>query len=295
MHALLLAILVPVLSSPFFASAAKPMAKPTADAAAAAKPSPVASPGTVTTPEAGTAGSTVPAPNGLEITWHGQSCFMMRTPAGTTVLMDPVAYEIGYKPPTVKADLVTISHEHPDHNNLKMVEVSGAAAGGAEVVRGLDAKGGWAEVDLSVGDVHVTTVKSFHDEVKGKKYGKNAVFVFDVAGRRVAHLGDLGQQLDAEQITALGKIDVLMIPIGGHYTVDGAGAKKIIAAVKPRYVIFPMHYKTPSLKIKELAGPETFLEGRTNVVRVDGNTYTVADTKGGAQPTEPVIVLLKAE
>src|SRR3954471_14391528 len=164
------------------ASAAKPAATPAATASVA--PSAAASPAAsaVSTPETGTAGSTVAAPSGLEITWHGQSCFMMRTPGKTTVLMDPVAYEIGYKPPTVKADLVTISHEHPDHNNLKMVEVSGAAAGGAEVIRGLT-KDGWADIDESVGDVHVTSVHVFHDDEKGKKFGRNTIFLFDVAGR----------------------------------------------------------------------------------------------------------------
>src|SRR5687768_16371417 len=87
-----------------------------------ADPTPTPSPaGAVATPEKGTAGSTAPAPIGLDITSHGQSCFVMRTPGGTTVLMDPVAYEIGYKPPTVTADVVTVSHEHPDHNNIKMV------------------------------------------------------------------------------------------------------------------------------------------------------------------------------
>ena len=255
-------------------------------------PQPVASP--VTTAPAGTAGSTVPAPNGLEITWHGQSCFMMRTPAGTTVLMDPVAYEIGYAPPTVKADLVTISHEHPDHNNLKMVEVVGTQAGGANVVRGLNAKGDWEKVDQSVGDVHVTTVASFHDGQQGKKFGKNAIFVFEVAGRRVVHLGDLGTTLDAKQIAALGTVDVLMVPIGGHYTIDATAANDVIAAVKPRYVIFPMHYRTEQLKIKELKGADVFLHGRKNVVRAESNQFTVAPT-GSQPPGEPIIVVLKAK
>jgi L-ascorbate metabolism protein UlaG (beta-lactamase superfamily) len=253
-----------------------------------------ASPAAITTPEKGTAGSTSAAPDGLEITWFGQSCFMMRTPGGTTVLMDPVASEIGYKPPTVKADLVTISHEHPDHNNLKMVEVVGSQAGGAEIVRGLT-KAGWADVDESVGDVHVTSVHVFHDDKQGAKYGRNAIFVFDVAGRRVVHLGDLGHALDDAQIKALGKVDVLMIPIGGTYTIDAAGANALIAAVKPRYVIFPMHYKTPQLKIRELVSATEFLAGKKNVLAAKGGSYTVSETKGGTPPSEPLIVLLKAD
>ncbi len=271
------------------ASSGVRLAAPAAEAAPVR--SPVAAATAVTTPETGTAGSTVQAPAGLEITWHGQSCFMMRTPGKTTVLMDPVAYEIGYKPPTVKADLVTISHEHPDHNNLKMVEVAGAAAGGAEILRGLT-KDGWAEVDESVGDVHVTTVRSFHDDQQGKKFGRNAIFVFDVAGRRIVHLGDLGTPLDADQIKALGAVDVLMIPVGGHYTIDAAGANKVVAALKPRTVVFPMHYKTPQLKIRELVGAAEFLAGKKHVVTIDGNTYVIPDGKGATD--EPAIVILKA-
>jgi L-ascorbate metabolism protein UlaG (beta-lactamase superfamily) len=232
--------------------------------------------------------------NALEITWYGQSCFLMRTPARTTVLMDPVAYGIGYNPPTIKADVVTISHEHPDHNNVKMVEVVGSAAGGAEVIRGLTREG-WSEVDESVGDVHITSLHTFHDDQQGKKYGRNTIFVFDVAGRRLVHLGDLGAALTPEQITALGQVDVLMIPVGGTYTIDASAANKVIAAIKPRYVVFPMHYKTAQLKIRELAAATEFLAGKTSVLHLDGNSFTVADTAGAPPPTEPVVITLKAD
>ena len=242
-------------------------------AAPTVTPPPVAP---VSTPDTGAAGSTAAAPAGIDITWHGQSCFVMRTAGGTTVLMDPVAFEIGYKPPTVKADLVTISHEHPDHNNLKMVEIAGSAAGGATVIRGLTDKKDWAKVEQSVGDVRVTTVPLYHDEEKGAKRGKNAAFVFDVAlkqgKRRVVHLGDLGHQLDAKQLEALGKVDVLLVPVGGYYTIDGAGADKVVAAINPRFVIIPMHYKTDKLTIKELVPPDSFLAGKKDrTVKIAGN------------------------
>lgn len=246
------------------------------------KPQPTPTPvAPVATPDKSAAGSTAPAPKGIEITWHGQSCFVMRTPSGTTVLMDPVAYEIGYKPPTVKADLVTISHEHPDHNNLKMVEIAGVAAGGANVVRGLTDKGDWAKIEQSVGDVRVTTVNTYHDEVQGKKRGKNAAFVFDVtlekSKRRIVHLGDLGQQLDEKQIAALGKVDVLLVPVGGHYTIDAAGADKVIDAIGPRFVVVPMHYKTPQLAIKELAPADAFLKGKENrTLKVAGDAFELS-------------------
>lgn len=274
-------------------------------------PSPVTSPAApVTTPDKGTAGSTAPLPIGLDITWHGQSCFVMRTPGGTTVLMDPVAYEIGYKPPTVKADVVTISHEHPDHNNLKMVEIAGSAAGGANVIRGLTDKGDWADVgNPSVGDVSISAVKTYHDDQQGKKFGKNAAFVFDInlprgGKRRVVHLGDLGQQLDEKQLQALKPVDVLLVPVGGHYTIDGKGADKVVDAIAPRFVVMPMHYKTPSLTVKELGPVDPFLEGKKDrTVKVDGNNVEIqfgpfnfkapGKVEGPDQITTPMIVVLK--
>lgn len=265
--------------------------------------------GAVATPEKGTAGSTAPAPVGLDITWHGQSCFVMRTPGGTTVLMDPVAYEIGYKPPTVKADVVTISHEHPDHNNLEMVEIAGSAAGGANVIRGLTEKGDWADVSQSVGDVSIRTVKTFHDDSQGKKFGKNAAFVFDTTlarggKRRVVHLGDLGQQLDAKQIEEIKPVDVLLVPVGGHYTIDGKGADKVIEALKPRFVVIPMHYKTPSLTVKELGPADPFLEGKKDkTVKVAGNNVEIqfgpfnfkapGKVEGPDNLTTPMVVVLQ--
>lgn len=274
-----------------------------------AKPTPTPAPSGVSTPDTGTAGSTAAAPIGLDITWHGQSCFVMRTPGGTTILMDPVAFEIGYKPPTVKADLVTISHEHPDHNNLKMVEIAGSAAGGATVVRGLTEKGDWAKVSQSVGDVNVSTVNLYHDEVQGKKRGKNAAFVYDVTlarggKRRVVHLGDLGHQLDEAQLAALKPVDVLLVPVGGHYTIDGAGANKVVEAIAPRFVVMPMHYKTPSLGIKELGPVDPFLAGKADrTVKVDGNNVEIqfgpfnfkapGKVEGPDQLTTPMIVVLK--
>ncbi len=228
----------------------------------------------------------------LEISWHGQSCFSVRTPAGATVLLDPVAYGIGFKPPVVKADLVTVSHEHPDHKNLAMVEVAGAAAGGAEVVHAIAKNGEWSDVDLSIADVRVTTVRSYHDADSGKRLGRNGIVVLDVAGRRLVHLGDLGHPLDKEQIAGLGRVDVLMIPVGGGgYTLGGAEARAVVQAIRPRTAILPMHFKTPALRVKELDGPDTFLEGLGNVIRVDGNTFTVPETPPAVAP----VVLLSPE
>jgi len=249
------------------------------------------------------------SPSGLEITWHGQSCFVMRTPGGKTVLMDPVAYNIGYQPPTVKADLVTISHEHPDHNNLKMVQAAGVAGGEARVVRGLKADGDWAAVSESVGDVSVRTVNTFHDDQQGAKFGKNAAFVFDVdlprgGKRRVVHLGDLGQQLTDEQLQALRPVDVLLVPVGGHYTIDATGADSVVKAIAPRFVILPMHYKTAQLTIQELAGLDPFLAGKAEqTVKVAGNRVEVqfgpfnvtapGKIEGPDQMSTPMIVVLQ--
>jgi L-ascorbate metabolism protein UlaG (beta-lactamase superfamily) len=244
----------------------------------------------VSTPQPGTAGSTSPAPRGIELSWLGQSCFLIRTPAGTTVVTDPVAQGMGFHPPTVKADLVTISHAHPDHDNVALVEVAGAAAGGAEVVRGLTKTGDFASVDESVGDVHVSDVPSFHDDQQGARYGKNAIFVFDVGGRRIVHLGDLGTTLDKDQLAAIGAVDVLMVPVGGYDTITSREAQGVVDQLHPRFAVIPMHYRTPQSRARELDTADAFLAGQKNVVHAD--VWTLPS--GAAQPAAPAIVVLKA-
>ncbi len=193
--------------------------------------------------------------------WYGQSMFVVTSPGGTTVLMDPFN-DIGYTvPPPLDTDVATITHEHPDHNN-------GSLGGTAQLFRGLTADG-WADVDQTVGDVRIRTVRTFHDDQQGAQRGRNAVFVYDVAGVRIAHLGDLGHQLDDALLAAIGPVEALMVPVGGAFTIDAAGATAVTQALNPK-MVFPMHYKTDKVAFP-LATVDAFLDGKT-VQRVGSAT-----------------------
>lgn len=225
-----------------------------------------------------------PAPI-AKLTWHGQSCFLLESAGGTRVVMDPIPGTIGYTPPTdLKADVVTVSHEHPDHNNVALVQ------GKPRILRGLTAdKKGWVKINEKAGDVAIRSVGVYHDEQKGAKRGLNTVFVFEVGGVRVAHLGDLGHLLGDDQVSAIGAVDVVLVPVGGFFTIDARQATRVIDQLRPRLIVIPMHYKTDVLTIKELATVDAFLAGKPNVRREKGNTISVTGVK--SRPSAEVVVL----
>lgn len=219
------------------------------------------------------------------LTWFGQSCFLLETAPGTRVLMDPIPGSLGYAlPGTLRAEAVTISHEHSDHNNLGLV------AGKTRVFRGLtpDAKG-WVKTKERVKDVEIRSVPAYHDDAMGKQRGLNTIFVFEVGGVRVAHLGDLGHELSDQQLSDLGNVDVLLIPVGGFYTIDSRQATRVVDQIRPRLVVVPMHYKTDVLTIKELATVDAFLAGKPNVRRESGNTLSISPVK--TRPSAEIVVL----
>jgi len=224
--------------------------------------------------------STVP-----KLTWYGQSCFLMETPQGTRVLMDPTSTASGYPvPETIPADLVTISHEHPDHNSIKL------AGGGAKVIRGLTAdKKGWMRINEKFRDVSVRTIGVYHDDELGRLRGLNSIFVFEVAGLRVAHLGDLGHTLSDRQLSNLGQVDVVMVPVGGNLTIDAERAARVVDQIRPRLIVVPMHYATDVSTTKELASVGTFIEGRPHVRRLEGNSFLLSALK--KRPGAEVVVM----
>jgi len=225
------------------------------------------------------------APPVARLTWLGQACFVLETAAGTRVVMDPIPKGLGYElPGNLRADLVTISHEHADHNNVALV------AGKPRVIRGLTSdRKGWTRVDEKVKDVSVRAVAVYHDDKKGAVRGLNTVFIFEVGGLRIAHLGDLGNTLSDEQLAAIGLVDVLLIPVGGTFTIDGRQATRVVEQLRPRVMVVPMHYKTDAVTIKELEPLEPFLEGKVNVRRE--TTPTVALSPLKARPAAEIVVL----
>lgn len=245
----------------------------------------------------GDAGAAVGAAAG-KLTWFGQSCFLLETAAGTRIVMDPFSKGIGYELPSdLKADAVTVSHEHPDHDNVALV------AGKPRVIRGLTGdRKGWARVDERVKDVAIHSVGVYHDDRRGADRGLNTIFVFDVGGLRIVHLGDLGHALDDEQLAALGSVDVLLVPVGGTSTIDGRLATRIVDKIRPRLLIVPMHYKTaataaqagapgkpPARQGDELEPVDLFLEGKSNVRRAAERSLTLSRMK--ARPGAEIVLL----
>ena len=221
------------------------------------------------------------------LTWFGQSTFVLKTSSGLTALLDPMGTGVGYTlTPVDGVDLVTISHEHTDHNNAAL------ATGSPTILRGLAAND-WAKIDQKIKGVRVYTVPTYHDDKQGSARGKNAVFVFDLDGLRVVHLGDLGHKLSDDQIKQIGAADVVMIPVGGYYTIDGKGAAEVVGQLKPKIAI-PMHYKTPdvSKSLADVLAPAdgfTAALGASAKVTQPGKTVTISSLK---LPTELTVMML---
>jgi L-ascorbate metabolism protein UlaG (beta-lactamase superfamily) len=225
------------------------------------------------------------APPAGKLTWYGQACFLLETAAGTRIVMDPFPKGLGYElPQGLKADIVTISHEHSDHNNVAFV------AGKPRVIRGLTAdKKGWARIDEKLKDVSIRSVGVYHDAERGAARGLDTVFIFEVGGVRIAHLGDLGHVLNDEQLAAIGAVDVLLVPVGGTFTIDGLKATRVIEQLRPRIMVIPMHYKTEASTIKELEPLTLFLDGKANVRRETSNTIALSPMK--PRPAAEIVVL----
>lgn len=169
----------------------------------------------------------------MEITYLGHSCFRLKGANGT-VITDPFDDYVGFNLPSASADIITVSHDHKDHNNFK--PINGTARRNNPFI--VDHPG-----EYEVGGISVFGVKTDHDAHGGVERGSNTVFTILIDDLRVCHLGDLGHELTQEQLAEIGQVDVLLIPVGGTYTIDPEQAVKVAKALEPSYLI-PMHYKT---------------------------------------------------
>ncbi len=201
----------------------------------------------------------------MKITYLGHAAFLLET-GGTRILIDPYDEKVGYPVPRLEASVVLVSHEHGDHNNLAM------AAGHPRVIRGLTG-GKWHSVKETVDGAVVSSVPTYHDPAQGKERGLNTVFIVEAEGLRVVHLGDLGHPLDDATAEAIGRPDVLMVPVGGHYTIDAAQAHGVVARLRPGVVI-PMHYKTEVNAGWPIGTVDAFLASARTPRQV-GHTVTV--------------------
>ncbi len=170
----------------------------------------------------------------MKIKWFGQSCFRIIDENGTKIVMDPYHNMLGYKLPEIDANIVTTSHNHGDHNNV------GAIKG--DFVRFKDA-GAFSQAGIGI-----KGIQTFHDDVSGRKRGKNIVYNFRIDGLNVCHCGDLGHLLSRDQINEIGKVDILLLPVGGRAVLNASGATEVMKQLGPAVVI-PMHYRTEAMGI----------------------------------------------
>ncbi len=181
---------------------------------------------------------------GVEIAWFGQSFFTVKSSKGTVVAFDPHLLLIEYgRLEGHKADIICISHNHNDHTRIETF--ANAMDKNLKIFPGLKLIGirsDWNPVDATVKDVTIRNVGSYHDTSMGLERGKNSIFIIEVDGWKICHLGDLGHELSDEQLRRIGSVDVLMIPVGGVYTLNGTEANKVVEQIKPKEYVFPMHY-----------------------------------------------------
>jgi L-ascorbate metabolism protein UlaG (beta-lactamase superfamily) len=187
----------------------------------------------------------------MRIKWFGHSCFLLEAEDGTKVITDPFDESVGYRIPEEKPDIVTVSHNHFDHNAVDLLQ------GNPEVVKGIGEK--------KIKGIIFKGIKSFHDKSRGAKRGTNTIFTFTIDGIKFCHLGDLGHLLTSEQLKEIGEVDVLFIPVGGIFTIDGQEAQEVSKQLNPKLII-PMHYKTEVCSIG-IDSSEKFLKGFKKVER----------------------------
>ena len=180
----------------------------------------------------------------MQLSWYGQSCFKIES-RDVTIAIDPFSKTIGLTPPRFKSDILLVTHAHSDHANLDTLP------GSPFLIQGPG--------EYEVKGVSVRGLRTFHDNSSGAERGLNTVYIIEVEDIKICHLGDLGEEkLREETQEAIGDVDILLIPVGGTYTIDGKAASGIVHAIEPRIVI-PMHYKIPGLAIS-LASAEPFLK-----------------------------------
>ena len=206
----------------------------------------------------------------MKITWIGHSCFLIEG-RDVRVITDPYDEHIPYKAPSLPADVVTVSHEHFDHNAV------GRVLGSPQVVRG-------SGKHMAHG-IEFNGMATFHDEEQGKKRGENTVFTFTIDGVTLAHFGDLGHVLNAEQLAQLKDVEVAMIPVGGYFTIDANQAAQIVAKLPAIKVVIPMHYKTDILGPDFPIDPvEKFTSQMQNTVEIGSAEVTLTASTLPAHP-----------
>ena len=216
----------------------------------------------------------------MKIKWYGHAAFKITTDNGTRIIIDP--YESGafggalsYGKITDEADIVLSSHDHDDHNCTK------------------DIKGTFTNIDkpglYEEKGIKIDAISTYHDQSKGKERGDNLVFIIETDNLRVSHMGDLGHIIERGIIDEIGRIDVLLLPVGGFYTIDANEASRVIDEIKPS-VIIPMHFKTDKCDFP-IATLDDFIAGKAVVKYAKSSEIEIV--KSGL-PLKPEIIVMES-
>lgn len=213
----------------------------------------------------------------MEISYFGQSAFRIKGKS-FTVAVDPYSEKIGKFPKDIEANMVLVTHDHFDHNAVEKV------GGNPFVIKGPG--------EYEVGGVSVIGVATFHDNSQGADRGPNTVYVIEMDNLRIAHLGDLGHKLTQDQLDQIGSTDIVLVPVGGHFTIDAKTAADVVKQLDP-WVVIPMHYRQPAATEEaaaNLAPVEDFLKemGKSEVIPIP--KYTVSADK---LPEETQVVVIE--
>lgn len=209
---------------------------------------------------------------------NGHSSFTITNEKGTRIVTDPYGDGIGYKAQELYAEIVTVSHDHFDHNNL------GAIKSNFTAIR----ERGTFKID----GIKIKGTKTYHDPEAGALRGENTVYTYKIDGVNVCHLGDLGHELSKDEIESIGKVDILMIPVGGLYTIDAEVAAKVVSQLNPKVVI-PMHYKTEVLipEFGEVSKVDIFIEKMKDWKVVKAETFTFSKAEITKSEEKKIVIL----
>ena len=214
----------------------------------------------------------------MDVTWLGHGCFRLRG-RGAAVVTDPYPPTIGLKLSRMDAEVVTVSHDHDNHSYTQVVR------DGAYEFHGPG--------EYEVAGVSVIGVPTYHDSEKGKKEGRNTVYVIEIDDVRVCHLGDLGHKLDDTEAEAVASPDVLLVPVGGRSTMNAAQAAEVVRQLEPRYVV-PMHFAIAGLKV-QLDTIDRFLKEMGVTASEPQPKLSVQKSSVAEYETKVVVLEAKAE
>ena len=215
----------------------------------------------------------------MRVQWLGHSCFLMTADTGATLLTDPYDTEaypgtLLYEPLDVSPDVVTSSHSHADHANVEII------GGTPEIVR--------TPAPREAAGFSIRGIEVFHDTQSGAMRGDNIIFLVGSGGITVCHLGDLGHELNYEQAREIGHVDILLIPVGGTFTIDAAAATRIWQQLEPTLTI-PMHYRNDKC-LFNIDGVDRFIAGKPDVETPGTSEITIEKDN---LPSSPKIVVLE--